>query len=135
MRVTGFFFVSVGHARAHGQSLYEGVQACAGERYACTRDRQTESHKRKQGLLGLPPGKSRHLQSGLNILHPSTSTYRGYDRGRTKRKLIRRSTRRGGCAGTFGRSMSPSAVMLLMIRFYRVDLSGMEGSWCVCVCV
>lgn len=41
-----------------------------------TRDRQAQSHKRKQGLLELPPGERRHLQSGLNILRPSTSTNR-----------------------------------------------------------
>lgn len=41
--------------------------------YSCTRDRQTQSHKRKQGLLGLPPvggGKSRHLQSGTKYFAP-----------------------------------------------------------------
>lgn len=54
--------------------------------YTCTRDRQAQSHKRKQGLLGLAfckrgkGGKSRHLQSGLNILRPSTSRRGGGDR-------------------------------------------------------
>lgn len=60
------------------------------------RDRQTQNHKRKQGLLGLPAGKSRHLRSGLNILHPSTSTKAAGGGGRSEGKLIRRSAR--GCA-------------------------------------
>lgn len=46
--------------------------------YSCTRDRQTQSHKRKQGLLGLPPVTEGVVRAGtynraLNILHPSTS--------------------------------------------------------------
>lgn len=47
--------------------------------YSCTRDRQTQSHKRKQGLLGLPPVtgwegvRAGTYNRALNILHPSTS--------------------------------------------------------------